>query len=133
MDIRNEKGFTLLEVLITIAVMAIVFIALAGAFNTIHQINARANTLTVATQLAQQQHEKVRNTAYNSIAIGTSDFSSVLTPYKNLGSPKSATMVVTQVNANGLKKIDITILYTDQKNPKTVKVTTLVALNGINK
>jgi prepilin-type N-terminal cleavage/methylation domain-containing protein len=129
----REAGFTLLEVLITTAVMAVVFIAIAGVFNTLHQINARANTLTITTQLAQQQLEKIRNTAYNGIPVGTTDISSVLAPYANIGGPKSATLVVAQIDPNGLKSVDITINYTDHKYPKIVKVSTLVALNGVNK
>jgi prepilin-type N-terminal cleavage/methylation domain-containing protein len=133
MDLYEEHGFSLIEVLLATAVMAIVFIALAGLFNTLHQVNARANTLTITTQLAQQQLEKYRNTPYTSIAVGTTDISSILTPYKNIGGPKSATTTVVQTDPNGLKSVDIKINYTDHGSPKVVEVTTLMALNGVNK
>ncbi len=133
MKFHAQKGFTLIEVVIATAVMATVFIAIAGVFNTIHQVNARANTLTVTTQLAQQQLEKIRNTPYTNITIGTTDISSILTPYSNIGSPKSASITTTLVDPNGLKSVDITINYTDHKYAKVVQVTTLVALNGVNK
>ena len=133
MKFRTQNGFTLIEVVIATAVMATIFIALAGVFNTLHQVNARANTLTIATQLAQQQLENIRNTPYTSIPIGTTDISSILSPYANIGSPKSASIVTTLADPNGLKSVDITINYTDHKYAKVVKVTTLVALNGVNK
>ncbi len=128
-----QKGFTLIEVVVAIAVMATVFIAIAGVFNTIHQVNARANTLTIVTQLAQQQLEKIRNTPYTSITVGTTDISTILSPYANIGGPKSASITTVQVDPNGLKSVDITINYTDHKYAKIVKVSTLVALNGVNK
>ena len=133
MKARKETGFTLVEVAISIAVMATVFLAIAGLFNTLHQVNARANTLTVTTQLAQQLLETYRNTAYTAIPLGTTDVSSILTPYANIGSPKSATVTVTQADPTGLKSVDIIINYTDHKNPKVVEVTTLIAINGVNK
>lgn len=128
-----EAGFTLVEVAVSTLVMTVVFLAIAGVFNTLTQVNARANTLTIVTQLTQQQLEKYRNTAYTSIPIGTTDVSGILTPYRNIGSPKSAVVTVTQVNANGLKSVDITVNYHDANRPKSVKVTTFVAQNGINK
>jgi prepilin-type N-terminal cleavage/methylation domain-containing protein len=133
MKFHTQKGFTLLEVLVATAVMATTFIAIAGVFNTLHQINARANTLTTVTQLAQKQLEKIRNTPYTNITVGTTDISSIMTPYANIGSPKTASITTMQVDPNGLKSVDITINYTDHKYPKIVKLTTLVALNGVNK
>lgn len=133
MNHTDESGFTLIEVMLASAIMAIVFIAIAGVFNTLHQVNARANTLTITTQLAQQQLEKYRNTPYTSIPVGTTDISSILTPFSNIGSPRSATITVVQTDPNGLKSVDIKINYTDHKYPKVVEVTTLMALNGQNK
>ena len=133
MKSRAEEGFTLIETIVAIAVMAMVFLAISGVFNTLHQVNARANTLTIVTQLAQQQLENIRNTPYTSITVGTTDISSILTPYANIGGPKSASIATTLVDPNGLKSVDITINYTDHKYAKIVKLTTLVALNGVNK
>ena len=133
MQQQNESGFTLLEVMLASSIMAIIFIAIAGVFNTLHQVNARANNLTITTQLAQQQLEKYRNTPYTSIATGTTDISSILDAYPNIGSPKTVTVTVVQTDPNGLKSVDIKITYTDHKYPKVVEVTTLIALNGVNK
>ena len=133
MKFHTQQGFTLIEVVVATAVMATIFIALAGVFNTLHQVNARANTLTIVTQLAQQQLEKIRNTPYTSITVGITDISSIMSPYANIGSPNSASITTIQVDPNGLKSVDITINYTDHKYAKVVKVSTLVALNGVNK
>lgn len=133
MSTYAERGFTLIEVVVTIAVMGTIFVSISALFSTLHQVNAEGNTLTIVTELAQQQLEKIRNVPYNGLTIGTSDVSSILTTYSTIGSPKSAAIVVTQVDPNGLKRVDITISYSDHKVAKVIKVSTLVALNGIDK
>ncbi|HSX14587.1 MAG TPA: prepilin-type N-terminal cleavage/methylation domain-containing protein [Candidatus Saccharimonadales bacterium] len=133
MKARNQAGFTLLELIITATVAAIIIVVVIEGFTGIEQLNRTARNVTIATQLAQQQMEQIRNTPYNNIAIGTTDISSILTPYPSLGNPRSATQIVTTLDAAGLKQVDINISYTIYHRTKRVQVSTEVANIGVNK
>jgi prepilin-type N-terminal cleavage/methylation domain-containing protein len=130
---RSEQGFSLLELIISAAVMSITFLAIFGFFNELRDLNRYANNLVVVNQVMHQQLELYRNTPYNNLANGTQSVASILTPYPSLRSPRSANVVVTELEASGLKQIDLTITYTDRGGLKTFSATTYVASRGVNK
>lgn len=129
----HQAGFTFLELIITTSIIGIVVVIVIEGFIGIGQINRNARNLTIATQLAQQQMEQVRNTPYNNIAAGTTDISSILGPYPSLENPRSATQTVSVIDANGLKQVDIAISYTVFNRTKHVQLSTQVASVGINR
>lgn len=131
--IGEQRGFTLIELIITATVLAIIVVAVGGMLDSIGAINRSANQLTIATGIAQQQLERYRNIPYNDINVGTVDLSSALAPYPSLHSPRSATATVTQVDPNGLKEVEIDISYTGSGGTKNVQVATEISYKGINK
>jgi prepilin-type N-terminal cleavage/methylation domain-containing protein len=134
MTSNRERGFTIIELVVTIAFMGIVIVSLSELFTSLRQTNRAADNYTIATQLAQQLMEKFRNTPYSSIALGTTDVtSSTMSAYPNLLSPRSATTTVTQVDANGLLKIDVAVSYTDRTGAKNVQLETLMSYKGVNR
>lgn len=133
MKSRDERGFSLLELLITAAVMSVIILSIYGFFQSVRDVNRFASNLVIANQVAQKQIEAYRNTPYNTIPTGTQNVSSILTSYPSLRTPRSATAVITELQPDGLKQIDLTISYTDKGGTKTVAVSTLVASRGINK
>ena len=56
---RNQKGFTLLELLIAISFLAISLLAVAGLQTTAIHSNSIANRLSAATSIAQQIMEEL--------------------------------------------------------------------------
>ncbi|MBI3324669.1 MAG: prepilin-type N-terminal cleavage/methylation domain-containing protein [Candidatus Omnitrophica bacterium] len=94
---RVENGFTLLEVLLAVALLAGGTVAVAELFQTAQWGSTEAENALIATQLTQARLEELRNTAYASLAnetkasisspSGFSRFSrevTVTTPYTNL-------------------------------------------------
>ena len=133
-DRHREAGFTMIEIMIASITIALTVAAVASAFNTVEVLNRRARNLTIATQLVQQQMEVYRNTPFAGLPVaGTTDVSSILSPYPSLGSPRSATATVTDVDPGDLKQIDITLSYTESGHTKTVEATTQIAVRGLNK
>jgi type II secretory pathway pseudopilin PulG len=131
---QNEGGFTLMELVVTAAFMGIVIVSVSGLFIGLRQINNAANNYTIASQVAQQLIEKNRNTPYSAITVGTTDVtSSTLSAYPSLLSPRSATVTVSQVNASGIKQVDVAISYTDRTGLKRVQYSTQIANKGLNR
>lgn len=130
---RDERGFSLLELIVSAAVMGVIIVAIYTFFEQVRDVNRYANSMVIANQAAQEQMEKYRNTPYNNLPTGTQNMNSMLTPYPVLRSPRSATVAITEIQPNGLKQIDLTITYTERGGTKTMQISTLVASRGINK
>ncbi len=129
----DERGFSLLELVVTAAVMSVIITSLYTFFVEVRDVNRYASNMVIANQLTQQQIETYRNTPYNNLATGTQNVSSILAPYPSLLAPRSATATITELQPDGLKQVDLTISFTGKGGTKTVSVSTLVAGRGINK
>jgi type II secretory pathway pseudopilin PulG len=130
---RGSAGFTIIELVVTMAFMGIVIVSLNELYTGLRQTNRTANNYTIALQVAQQLVEKYRNTPYNNIAVGTTDASSSLAPYPSLLTPRSATTTVAVVDATGLKQVDVAVSYKDRTGIKNVQLRTLISYKGINR
>lgn len=133
MKLRAQAGFTMLELVITATIAAIIILVVIEGFNDIEKLNRNARNTTIATEVAQQELEKIRNTPYANIATGTSDITTVLSPYPSLESPRSAQLKVTEVDPDGLKTIEVDISYTIFHRTKKVQLVTQVANSGLNR
>jgi prepilin-type N-terminal cleavage/methylation domain-containing protein len=138
----DQRGFTIMELVVAMAFMGIVIVSLTELFSGIRQINRAANNYTVAVQVAHQYIEKFRNTAYGSITTGTTDVTAAaLSAYPNLLTPRSATTTVgwvdssgvTQTFETGIKKVDVAISYKDRTGTKQVQFETIIANKGLNR
>lgn len=123
----NQKGFTVVEMLITLALFAILIPTLTLGVSTLTQLNNRARDLTLISIIAENKIESLRSIGYNSITIGTTTFTAELPA--ELASPKTATYIVTQ--GVGIKTINVTVSYSDYKKIKTVTYKSIVSETGV--
>jgi len=128
----RERGFTLIELVVTMVFLGIVLVSVSGLFASLRQTNTEANNYTIASEVAQQLVEEYRNLPYANITTGTKDVTSYLSSYPSLKTPRSATVVVTQVDAKGLISVDVSVSYTSRTGSKKVELTTLISNKGIN-
>jgi prepilin-type N-terminal cleavage/methylation domain-containing protein len=94
-DSRKDGGFSLIEVLVAITILAVGLLALALMQTTAIKGNVLASQSTVATQLAQDQLERFRHTAWAGIVsspAGGYDTATLTPVYANL--PGSAGDVI---------------------------------------
>ena len=68
-NLKNCKGFTLVEVLVGTAIFLIVAVAFYGAFVSLIQLAAGSQARTLAVELADEQFEIVRNMPYTSVGL----------------------------------------------------------------
>ena len=64
-----EKGLTMIEVLISMAIFAIGFLAIAGLVAATAKNNTTGNTLTQATMLARARVEYLKTLSLNQLAV----------------------------------------------------------------
>ena len=71
--LSNEKGFTLLEILIAITILSVGLLALAEMTVYVIRSNAAGNKITRATVLAQDKLEYLRNLSYTNAQLDDTD------------------------------------------------------------
>ena len=63
----NNRGFTLIEVLVSTLLLAIGVLAMVRLFPTASIVNARADRISQATILAEDKIEQIRSMGYDSL------------------------------------------------------------------
>jgi len=119
-EIRSRKAFTLLEVLITIVILATGVSAVLWALNT--GLFARSDTKSVATALniSQARMEEIRNTAFGNMTNNGPLPDANFTPF-------NTTVVVS--NNTSLKQVDVTVSWSTKGGNTNVALTTFAANN----
>ena len=125
---NNESGFTIIEILISLAILGVVIPTIATGINTLTVLNNRTRDLTLTNLSAENKAEKLRNQGFNSLDDGTFDFSSELPT--ELASPKSGTYTISNTEP-GIKEITINISYRDYGNTRTLHYKTIVSELGV--
>lgn len=125
---NTSGGFTVIELLVAITLFALIIPAMAGGINNLTVLNNRAKDLALASLIAEYKIETLRSVGYNSITVGTTDFSSSLP--NTLASPKTASYAVTNPS-NGIKQIVVTISYKDYNRTTTKSYTTIISELGV--
>lgn len=125
---KSEAGFTIIELLVAIAVVGILVPTLAGFVNTLNRFNDRARDLSLVNSLAENKAEGLRSLGYSGLSNGTTTFNTELPT--SLGSPKTASYTVTTPNT-GIKQIDMSISYKDHEITRNVTYRTYIGELGV--
>jgi len=109
----TNKGFSLLEVLIGLVVLAIGILAIAGMQIVSIRANYFSGSLTQATVLAQDKIEETRNTSFENLINGTfTDTKTVsgttFTRQWTVGSVRTG-----EDTTNTMKMITVTVTWTE--------------------
>lgn len=126
---RKEAGFTLIELLVTIVVLGIVITSLGGLYYLMQITEVRSQHYDIAVRAARTEIEDLRNNGYNTLTPGSSiDFTSSLP--SALPRDKSGTVAVSQPLPD-LRKVDVTITYTDYGKSQTVELSSDIGIIGL--
>lgn len=124
----SRSGFTIIELLIAIAIFGIVIPSMATGINNLIVLNNRTRDLALANLIAENKAEQVRNAGFNGLTPGTVAFSSELPA--ELSSPKSGSYTVTIPNP-GLAEVVVNISYKDYSQTRSLQYKTLISELGI--
>ncbi len=125
---RSSDGFTIVELLVSIAVAAIVTASLSQVVTSYVHVAQRGRYLNLANSYAEAKVESLRNTGYNGLSLGTTNISSELP--SQLPLTRSASLTISSGPA-GIKQADLTVSYKDQGQINTYVYTTYVGELGV--
>ncbi len=129
----KNAGFTLVELVVTAAVLGVFIILLLSSRASILQLQRNTAAYAIASQIAATRMEIYRNTSYANIPLGTTNISTDLATYPQLAQPKSGSVTVTELVPQNLKQVDIVISYTLNRQVRNLKLTSIIAARGIDR
>lgn len=125
---KTESGFTLVEIIVTIAVLGVTTASISSVFVGVQNVQRQNSYLDAANRAAARQIESLRNDSYSSLAAGsTIDFTDKL---PSLLPDGSGTAVISSPTVN-LRRVDATVSYTSQGETRTVTQSSLIGEIGI--
>lgn len=127
----DQDGFTLVELLLTIIVLGIAIVSIGGLYYALQISQVQTQHLDLATRAARTEIEDLRNNGYNTLVDGsTIDFTNSLP--SSLPPSKTGTVGVSEP-VDGLKRVDVTIKYTDYGKVQTVTLSSDIGVIGIGR
>ncbi|OEU50130.1 MAG: hypothetical protein BA871_04040 [Desulfuromonadales bacterium C00003096] len=116
----NQKGFSLIEILIAITVFSIGILALGKMQITAIKGNSFANDLTMATTLAQDKAEELTGLPYDDPLINADG-------NQANGRYNISWNIANDYPINNTKTINIIVTWSIRGNPKSTSITSMKA------
>lgn len=111
----RQNGFTLLEVMVAVAIMAIVLVSVYRMHSQTLAMNAAARFYTQAPLLAQSKLAELETASADKISGDSGDFGENFPGYRYTVSTEEIASEALGEVANDLKKIDITVAYNENE------------------
>lgn len=126
----QEGGFTLIEVLITIMMLAVVLTAVLSCFIQGFDILMRMKQQTIATQCIQKELELIRTMRYSDILTLDNTFTN-----DNLAYLENSSGIIDLEDSIGaeIKKLTVSVTWTYRGRQMQKEIVTYVTKKGINK
>ena len=124
---RSQDGFTLIEVLVTLLILSVGLLGIAGLTAGIIRGDFFSKNITSATVIAQTQLEAVENKGY--LNANTTNFPSSAASVSMGGVNFSRTTTITDDSpATNMKTISVTVAWNEANNAaRSVSLQTILA------
>ncbi len=127
---NREDGFTLIEALVTIMILAVVLIALFSCFIYGFTVISRMKQASIATQCIQEELELIRNMPFNDILSLDSSFTNESLP---LLDDSSGILSLEDSGGDDIKKLTVSVIWSYKGRQIRRDLVTFVTRKGINK
>lgn len=121
--LRNQRAFSLLEVLIALVILAVGMLGLAGLQIMSINGNRFGQEMTVASTLAQNKLEELRQTDFDSL-VSSNDI--CINQASGVNFDREWT-VTEDSPAAGMKTIDVTVSWPGTEADRQVNISTIVS------
>jgi len=127
---KSQEGFSLIEILIAIFILGIVSITLISVFIYGFNIVFRTRQVTLATQIAQEGVELVRNLSYDDILLlgSTYDHDSLSELVNGAGA-----LSIENGPGDDIKKLTVSVTWDYRGSNLRKDVVTFITREGVNK
>jgi type II secretion system protein I len=122
-SLSTAEGFTLIEIMIAVAIISIGLLALGGLQVSLIRGNALSQRMTAAISLAEQKIEQVKNTPYANIQ---SESATQIQDSNLINFTRQVTVTNNSPLAN-TTTVNVTVTWSDGLQTHTVPFTTIVA------
>jgi len=119
-SISPNAGFTLVESMLTLAIMSVGLLALAGLQITALRGNALSRRMTTAASIAEQSIEQLKNTPYTNIQAEAA----TQVAASNLHFTRQVT--VTNGPLPNTKSVSVLVSWQDQLKTYTLPIATII-------
>lgn len=137
-NVEAKAGFTLLEVLLALAILTIAVLTLMGLFPLGLKGSSQAKQITIATSLAQAKIEQIISQRYDEVASGDFEESSLAgldADFSAFGRLTRVTLLDGNFNPSvqdvGLKKIEIFVSWPDSFSGKRSTTTLATVISNL--
>ena len=128
-SLKNNNGFTLVELMVTIVVLGIVITSLAGMYYIMQITQIKTLHYDLAVRAARTEIEDLRNNGYDSLTPGsTINFSSNLPAL--LPANKSGTVAVSEP-MKGLRRVNVTVSYSEFHQTQNITLSSDIGVIGL--
>lgn len=115
---KNERGFTLIEVMVACALISVALVGMAGAMTTAYGTIDKSGEQTTASTLAMQRMEFLRNQAFASSNLAAGSVTETLTG--TYAGYTRITMIADNTPRAGVKRLTV-----QASSPEGTSVTTV--------
>ena len=127
---NNERGFSLIEILIALAIFSIGILAVAQLQMWNIRNNTTGNVVTMATLLARQQMETLKSQADVTTLSSDADPNPVTADGNPGGIFTRAWTVSNPLGGSTSRRVDVTVSWTRQGGNRSVVLTSITRGNG---
>ena len=131
-DPSNGDGFTIVEIIVSLAIISFIIVALASLFSSFLLVKRANSNLLKATTIAENTVENFRTKTYNEIA-NLSDYSTIIDNYYT----QNINFLPIEVEGIDVIKISIAVQWEEnnraQNKEREYKIETIVSENGLNR
>jgi type IV pilus assembly protein PilV len=129
---KNEKGFSLIELMIAMSVMALGMLAAASMQYSAVRNNTTGNTATQATMLAKAQLEMLKNQNIDSAILAVGDYfdPSPIDSYGNPGGIYNRSWRIDQLGTSA-RRVRVTVQWTKFGDSRQIVVRTNTRGSGV--
>ncbi len=127
--VRQFRGMTIVEVLVSVAIFSIVILMLFGTFNFALKVTRYSHDTTVATNIASDKLEALRQAGFD----GAGTIGTVTAPTMVAQLPDGFMTVAVEGYQNNakVKKVTVSVYWRNRPESRAVTLTTLIGQGGI--